>query len=265
MKMFGKLTSEALTNLIPTNDSETTRSHGNDEYPKLDLKIFIVGKCFLSGVIEMFAKAGCKAATTVEEADLLVFTGGEDIDPALYGEQCLRNTHFNAARDEREIDIFTKAVSLGKPMFGICRGMQLLHALNGSKLYQDVGNHTYTHNIIDMDGNTIRASSMHHQMCIEDDTVFPIAYAAVKGYGEYYVTHSKEVHDPNHNDLEGAIYPNINAIAVQGHPEVGGYPEYTIWCLNRIAEYLDEKFVMGSNSKQMKDVEFIKQSAKVKE
>lgn len=243
--------------LIPTNTSKTTRRHSDDEYPQLDLKIFIVGTCFIGGVIEMFTKAGCKRADSVKDCDLLVFTGGEDVDPALYGEKALRYTHFNEARDAREIDIYTEAVALGKPMFGICRGMQLLHVLNGGKLYQDVENHTSTHNIIDMEGNIIRASSMHHQMVIEDDSMFPIAYAQTKGHGRSYSSFGKILNDPAHLDCEAAIYPNINAVCVQGHPEVGGYVDYTIWCLNQIDIFLNDKYVMGQNTKPITEVPFL--------
>ena len=242
-------------NLIPSSGSVTKRNHGSSEYPQLGLKVYIVGAetgeaCFLGGVIEMFAKAGCKRAVSLETADLVVFTGGEDVDPQLYGEKAIKGTYFNVGRDNREMDEYARAVGLEKPMFGICRGMQFLHVMDGGKLYQDTNKHTFTHNIRTLDGEIIRASSMHHQMCIENDHCFPIAWAEKEGHSGRYETASKEIQDPKHLDLEGAVYPGIKAIAVQGHPEVGGYSEYTAWCLTQIKEFLEEKaYVMGSNSK----------------
>jgi anthranilate/para-aminobenzoate synthase component II len=248
-----------LDTLRPKTGSTTTRRHGfDDAYPQLNLKVLIVGNCFLSGAIELFAKAGCRAASSMEDCDLVVFLGGEDVDPQLYGEKPINGTYINAKRDEAEIDVFTKALQLGKPMFGICRGMQFLHVMNGGKLYQDVRNHGMTHWIRDNNGDCYRASSMHHQMCIEDDDTFALAYAVDRdqhgrisdtAWSCTYVTPAKTITDARHLDLEAAVWSNIDALGVQGHPEVGGYPEYSAWCMQQIKEYLEERRLMGSNSK----------------
>jgi len=251
--------------LLPQDGQTTKREHGQDLYPQLRKKVHLVGSCFLSGAIEMFAKAGCTKAELLEDAELVVFLGGEDVDPALYGQKLVAGTYINPARDAREADIFAKCIELDKPMFGICRGMQFLHVMNGGKLYQNVEKHVYTHNIVDMGGEIIRASSMHHQMCIENATTFPLAYAEKKGHGEAYTT-GPSIMDGNgvsvletndHLDLEAAVYPNIRALAVQGHPEVGGYPEFTVWCLDQLVEWFENKFEMGANTKPLKDVPFL--------
>jgi len=217
------------------------------EYPQLSLRVHIVGTCFIEGAVQLLAKAGCTAAKGLPDAELVVFLGGADIDPQLYGEKALGCTSFSVSSDTRDVAAFTEALHLGIPMFGICRGMQFLHAMNGGTLYQDVANHTRTHNIIDTDGQIIRASSMHHQMCIEDDNTIPLAYAEQKGLGSHYLTYAKHTTDPTHDDLEAAVYPDINAIAVQGHPEVGGYPEYSAWCLTQIDQFMNEKRMIGHN------------------
>lgn len=234
----------------PTNDSTTTKKHENTEYPNLGLKVFFVGSCFLTGAIELFAKAGCKGSPTLEEADLVVFLGGEDVDPSLYGEKAHKETYFNADRDAREIDAFTECLRLGKPIFGICRGMQFLHVMAGGKLWQHVRNHGMSHLIKDIEGNVVRASSMHHQMCREFADCFPIAYALADNgkaawSGSYEDGEGVRVLSSDYEDLEAAVYPNITAIAVQGHPEVGGYSEYSIWCLQQIKEFLTERYIMG--------------------
>ena len=71
--------------------------------------------------------------------DGLLFTGGHDVDPAMYaqapsplcGVPCPR-------RDTLEAGLFRLAMAEGKPMLGICRGIQLLNALLGGTLYQDL-------------------------------------------------------------------------------------------------------------------------------
>lgn len=268
--MMQKTTTELLrgAGVLPSDGAETKRRHGDDEYPRLGLKVFIVGSCFLSGVIEMFAKAGCRRAESIEDADLLCFTGGEDVDPRLYGEEPIKGTYFSVTRDERECDIFAKAVELSKPMFGICRGMQFLHVMNGGKLYQDVDRHGFAHPLTLLDGTrtTWFASSMHHQMCIDNATTFPLAFAP--GHSKRYESYDAEskttrtFSTDTNLDLEAAAYPNIRAIAVQGHPEVGGYPEFTIWALNELKYFLDNDCKVGSGAngvapKPISDVPFI--------
>lgn len=217
-------------------------------YPQFPegFRVWIEGQCFRAGAVAMFAKAGCKAANSPEESDLVVFLGGEDIDPALYGEKKHHKTGgCNIRRDERECDLFDKCVENNIPMFGICRGMQFIHARTGNKLYQHVLGHAAgPHLIVDVEtGEKILATSMHHQMCIESPTIIPLAYA-VEGttQGAVYEYYGGAIHNATHKDLEAAIYLEFRAIAVQGHPEVasGRTEEYTVWCINRILDFLVE-------------------------
>ena len=235
--------------VLPNNNSRTSAtSHKSTDvvFPQLGLKVLIVGSCFLAGAVSMFREANCTRATSIEDAGLICYLGGEDVDPSLYGEKPLKGTYFNTDRDAAEIDVFTKALAAGKPQFGICRGMQFLHVMNGGKLWQNVDNHCQTHELTDIQtGQVIRCSSMHHQMCIEDETTFPLAYAT--GRASRYQAASHELASDRHDDLEAAVYPAINAIAVQGHPEVGGLPEYTAWCLSKVEEFIYELDMMGDN------------------
>src|SRR5690606_17623115 len=83
----------------------------------------------------------------MEEADIVLFTGGEDVSPSLYGEENVLSFS-NPDRDIYEKAMFEEACKNNKNIIGICRGSQLLTALNGGKLIQDVTNHTsFVHNI----------------------------------------------------------------------------------------------------------------------
>ena len=68
-----------------------------------------------------------------------LFTGGHDVDPALYGEEkgpfCGPQ---NGDRDVLEKAVFAYALEKDLPIFGICRGIQLINALCGGTLYQDI-------------------------------------------------------------------------------------------------------------------------------
>lgn len=69
----------------------------------------------------------------------LLVPGGEDVTPALYGEDPLRQVTFmNEEKDRMELALIRGAVDRGMPVFGICRGIQLLNVCFGGTLYQDL-------------------------------------------------------------------------------------------------------------------------------
>ena len=71
--------------------------------------------------------------------DGFLFTGGQDVSPDLYGETA--SPLCGAAcvqRDVLEKKIFLWACKKDIPVFGICRGIQLINVLLGGKLYQDL-------------------------------------------------------------------------------------------------------------------------------
>ena len=71
--------------------------------------------------------------------DGLVFTGGQDVDPSLYGEAvdpvC---GELCPARDRLEPVLLQKAMERGVPALGICRGLQLINACLGGTIWQDM-------------------------------------------------------------------------------------------------------------------------------
>jgi putative glutamine amidotransferase len=78
-------------------------------------------------------------ATVVARMDGLVLTGGGDIAPALYG--AVPHATYAAAeagRDAFEIAMVRAATAAGKPIFAICRGMQVLNVALGGDLVQDI-------------------------------------------------------------------------------------------------------------------------------
>ena len=71
--------------------------------------------------------------------DGLVLQGGSDVAPEFYGQEPLRAEWAgDPVRDRYEIELVEAFVQAGKPVFGICRGMQLINVMNGGSLYQDV-------------------------------------------------------------------------------------------------------------------------------
>ena len=71
--------------------------------------------------------------------DGFLFTGGEDIDPPLYGEALLPECGaLCRERDDFELALMAEADALGKPMLGICRGVQVMNVFYGGSLWQDL-------------------------------------------------------------------------------------------------------------------------------
>lgn len=74
-----------------------------------------------------------------ERLDGLLLPGGGDIDPVHYGE--LRHEKCNepsAERDDTELALARWAIEGGKPLLGICRGIQVLNVALGGSLFQDI-------------------------------------------------------------------------------------------------------------------------------
>lgn len=79
------------------------------------------------------------AATYISKIDKLLLAGGHDVSPVHYGEDphpLIQGIHPD--RDVFELALIKEAVAQNKPIFGICRGMQLLNVAFGGSLYQDL-------------------------------------------------------------------------------------------------------------------------------
>jgi putative glutamine amidotransferase len=71
--------------------------------------------------------------------DGLVLHGGADVSPSSYGEEPLKpEWRGDRLRDEYEIALVNAFCAAGKPVFGICRGLQLINVAHGGTLYQDI-------------------------------------------------------------------------------------------------------------------------------
>ena len=79
-----------------------------------------------------------QARALCARCDGIVLTGGPDVDPAWYGEAPLACTSVCAPRDRLERSVFSAALELDKPVLGICRGIQLINAVLGGSLIQDI-------------------------------------------------------------------------------------------------------------------------------
>ena len=165
----------------------------------------------------------------------LLVPGGEDVTPALYGEDPLRQVTFmHEEKDRMELALIRGAVDRGMPVFGICRGIQLLNVCFGGTLYQDLPTQypgvlghaqdmairgQLTHRVtLEPDsllekllgGEPLSVNSYHHQAVRTPAPGFTVTARAADGV------------------IEGVEDPERNLYAVQWHPEdlVESHPRF---------------------------------------
>ena len=83
--------------------------------------------------------AGIRVEDLLAEIDGLVLQGGSDVAPESYGETPLRPEWAgDRIRDRYETELVRAALALGRPVLGICRGLQILNVIFEGTLIQDI-------------------------------------------------------------------------------------------------------------------------------
>lgn len=93
------------------------------------------------GALGLMLPMSADEATTgrmIELCDGFILTGGQDLDPALYGEAPTTTNETAPERDAYEPAVFPEIMASGKPVLAICRGMQMLNVLHGGTIRQDL-------------------------------------------------------------------------------------------------------------------------------
>lgn len=106
-------------------------------------------------------------------------------------------------------------------MTGICRGIQFLNVMAGGFMYQHIGNHAGPNHEVyfPYDKSIRRVTSTHHQLVGLPTDAIPIAWSHPKRSDIYIGPYGDKVESPEH-EIEAAIFPDINAMGVQYHPEM---------------------------------------------
>ena len=109
------------------------------EYAARNLKVGIAYPAFMGCFTKIFHNISLIKGR--ENFDLIIFSGGEDINPQVYGEKNLYS-NYNDERDKIETYIFNLFYREGAfgnaKALGICRGHQLINVLLGGHLLQDI-------------------------------------------------------------------------------------------------------------------------------
>lgn len=187
------------------------------------MKIFVVGG---ATHYANFIK-DAELVDNVEAADVVLFTGGEDVSPILYGCQKHRTTFNNPNRDGEEKKIFKK-IKPTQLCLGICRGSQFLAVMNGGLLVQNCTGHAVGRTHAITDGNMVyQITSTHHQMQYPfnlPSTEYNILYKSLDFFSDRY---EGDKIDPDkvrtYGEPEIVLYHRKGlpkCLAVQGHPEM---------------------------------------------
>jgi gamma-glutamyl-gamma-aminobutyrate hydrolase PuuD len=167
-----------------------------------------------------------ETAELLENPDLVVFTGGADVWPVLYGE---KNTDSNIdiRRDLSEMIWFKRFLRV--PKLGICRGGQFLNVMNGGKMEQHHPHHAIAgyHLINDyITGARLAVTSTHHQVMLA---------------GPGSAVYGTALDMPDGIDTNEILYyGNTHSLCFQPHPEygVGDKGNQTLLSLTKQMKYV---------------------------
>jgi gamma-glutamyl-gamma-aminobutyrate hydrolase PuuD len=155
-----------------------------------------------------------------EDFKLILFTGGEDIDPKTYGDTSPKDIcWYSEKRDAFEKMVYDIALEYEIPMAGICRGLQFLNVMNGGTMMHDISGHAGSLHLMRLiSGGVIYVNSIHHQMIIPAKDTKIIAWSD-KRLSRRYIGKNDEVVKYNGREYESAIFTKIKGFGVQYHPE----------------------------------------------
>ena len=162
---------------------------------------------------------------TLDAVDGLVFSGGEDLDPASYGAEPHPETKgVHTARDRFELGLLTAALERDVPVLAICRGSQVLNVARGGDLVQHlpevVGHDRHRHTPGVFADHDVELAPESRLASVLGDRA-PVKSHHHQGYGRLGEG-LREAAWADDGTVEAAELDRARfVVGVQGHPEVG--------------------------------------------
>lgn len=160
------------------------------------------------------------AENVLPQYDGLLLPGGDDIDPALFGQENMGSRTIDRALDDAQMSLMDYFVKHNKPILGICKGAQIINVYFHGDIIQDLdderrAHHTYHDGtgeehvtyiskgnfLYDIYGSEMITNSFHHQ--------------AIGRPGDGLVVIQKSDDDV----IEGMVHESLPIISLQWHPE----------------------------------------------
>jgi putative glutamine amidotransferase len=162
----------------------------------------------------------------VEKADGFLFTGGNDVDPAFYGEKGIAGLGpIDPDLDRFQMAVLHAVMILQKPVLAICRGIQLVNVALGGSLFQDIPSQFSTPTLKHM--RDVLSYGVDHPVTIEPDSrLFKLFgptimvnsrhHQSIKAIGRDLIITAKA---PD-GVIEAAQHKTLPMDLVQWHPEL---------------------------------------------
>ena len=177
----------------------------------------------------------------MEEADLVVLPGGSDVPTKYYAKSTHPST-WGFSSGEEEYNEIQKALSLGKKIWGTCKGLQWSSVISGGSLIQDL-NHPGSHKITTEDGKTLIVNSLHHQAVYPFD--LPKDEYRIIGWAENLSPHHQ---DGDCKEMEVSVEPEIvyfpktKILGTQFHCELMSETHPTVqYCQDLLDRFMEDK------------------------
>ncbi len=167
----------------------------------------------------------------MESLDGLLLAGGNDLSPALFGEEPIEALgEVNPLRDNFEMMLIRQAYSMNMPVLGICRGIQAMVVALGGRLYQDLPSQRSLENLTNVKHMQAPpyTEPCHNVSIISDSFLHKYIQADVIDVNS---THHQAVREPIPNGVktiafaQDGVIEGIEApdktffVGVQWHPE----------------------------------------------
>ena len=154
----------------------------------------------------------------VDMVDKLILSGGQHVDPRFYGqEKEIDSDDYSLARDQFELALIKEALRQKKPIFAVCRGMQLLNVALGGSLHQSIQGHWQE----DVSGTShsleVRPNSRVSQLFQAGTQINSLHRQSIKDLAPGLVA---TAHDPRDGTIEAYESQGQQSIlGIQWHPE----------------------------------------------
>lgn len=203
------------------------------------MRVFIVGGDH--GIERMWLGRGHHIVDKQEDADVIQFIGGADVNPELYGEEPHEKTSCSHYADKRDMEVW-RSSKPNQLKIGICRGGQFLNVVNGGAMWQHIDGHQtwQGHFMRDLfSGKEIRVSSTHHQMMIPSEKAELIAFA--QGIAKNHSTRKLDGRLQPKVDVEVIWYYDTKSLCFQPHPEHNNFLDCRNYYFNLVERLYEPK------------------------
>lgn len=163
----------------------------------------------------------------VTQIDKLILAGGQNVSPMLYGEAVqVKAATLSQERDQFELALIKEALAQKKPIFAVCRGLQLVNVALGGSLYQDISqlnNRKIAHMQI-----PVSREIPTHQIRTEEASILRKIYGEETLVNSFHFQAIKKVAEElkvtalsEDGIIEGVESkdPNLAILGVQWHPD----------------------------------------------